>query len=152
MSLPLFWHRRFERKKSDPSVSLLKQLFLKIIILHQKGRCRSDPESDPIRNPIRNPILVLLTASILKNSLTDWKPSKQSATSAKGQKQQERKNLKSKKVGLYFCACPNKKNVKTWMLLQRIKEWFYHVSFWLITGRKMTKNAFFFKNLHVWMG
>lgn len=38
------------------------------------------------------------------------------------------------------------------MLLQRIKEWFYHVSFWLITGRKMTKNAFFFKNLHVWMG
>ena len=52
---------RLARKKSDPPVSLLKQLFLKIIILHQKRRyqsdpIQSDPESDTIRSPIRSRI------------------------------------------------------------------------------------------------
>ena len=46
--------RRLERKKINPPVSFLKQLFLKIITLHQRRRYQSDP--------IRNPILVLLTA------------------------------------------------------------------------------------------
>ena len=46
------------KKKSNPPVSLLKQLFLKIIILHQKRRpVRSDPiRSDPIRSdPVFDP-------------------------------------------------------------------------------------------------
>ena len=60
------------KKKSDPPVSLLKRLFLKTIIPHQKQRyqfdpirsgIQSDPESGPIRSPIRNPILLLLTAT-----------------------------------------------------------------------------------------
>ena len=38
------------KKKSDPPVSLLKQLFLKIIIPYQKQRHQSDPESDPESN------------------------------------------------------------------------------------------------------
>ena len=54
-----------KEKKSDPPVSLLKQVFLKIIILHQKWRYQSDliqsgvwsdPESDLIWNPIRSGI------------------------------------------------------------------------------------------------
>ena len=36
-----------KRKKSDPAMSFLKQLFLKVIIVHQKRRCQFDPESDP---------------------------------------------------------------------------------------------------------
>ena len=42
--------RRLERKKSDPPVPLLKQLFLKIVILQQKRRY----QSDPIRSGIRS--------------------------------------------------------------------------------------------------
>ena len=67
-------HRRLERKKSDPPVPLLKQRFLKIIILHQTNiPVRSDPirsavRSDPEFDPIRNPIQILLAATIKKRS------------------------------------------------------------------------------------
>ena len=45
-------HRRLERKKSDPPVSLLKQLFLKNNKSADTNPIRSDPESHPIRSEI----------------------------------------------------------------------------------------------------